>query len=72
MVKDVAGAVIQATANGGKVIQDVQTLEYPATQVRWWWIGWCTWIWFGGFLVRYGMGFVLDVGSDLVGWLVWT
>lgn len=34
VVKDVAGAVIQATANGGKVIQDVQTLEYPATQVR--------------------------------------
>lgn len=34
VVKDVAGAVIQATAHGGKVIQDVQTLEYPATQVR--------------------------------------
>jgi hypothetical protein len=45
VVKDVAGAVIQATANGGKVIQDVQTLEYPATQVgtkRG--IGWCIWI----------------------------
>lgn len=32
-VPDVAGAIIQATAHGGNLVQDVQTLEFAATQV---------------------------------------
>lgn len=68
-MKDVAGAVIQATANGGKVIQDVQTLEYPATQVRrdgrgWILLGSGFWVWFAW--VGGGLG---GVCVDLVWWV---